>query len=79
MRGVLADTGPLYALIDRDDQLHPRARREVLALEAQGVFPLVATPVLTEGYDLVLRGLVRTGRNCSCRRRPECGSNRDWK
>ncbi len=28
-RGVIADTGPLYAAADRDDQYHLRAQREV--------------------------------------------------
>lgn len=57
MRRVLADTGPLYALVDRSDRLHSRACREVEILEEQGISPMVATPVLAEGYNLVLRRL----------------------
>ncbi|HUP24362.1 MAG TPA: hypothetical protein VNB06_15630 [Thermoanaerobaculia bacterium] len=57
MRAVLADTGPLYALADPDDRHHDRAREEVTRLEADGWMISVGTPVLFEGYSLVLHRL----------------------
>ena len=57
MRQVLADTGPLYALVDPDDRLHARARREAEALASTKLVPVVATPVLAEAHNLVLQRL----------------------
>jgi predicted nucleic acid-binding protein len=51
---ILADTGFLYALLDRDDQWHARCRDAAAAL-TEG---LVTTwPVLTESVHLVTRWL----------------------
>lgn len=57
MSSVLADTGPLYALVDPDDQHHGRARRELERLSAEGLDLLVAFPILLEAYTLILRRL----------------------
>ena len=57
MRSVLADTGPLYALVDPDDQHHERAKGELDRLSAEGSILLVAFPTLMESYTLVLRRL----------------------
>ncbi len=57
MRVVLADTGPLYALVDPDDRHHSRARRETERLERQGLGVAVAYPTLLEAYTLVMRRL----------------------
>ncbi len=57
MRSVLADTGPLYALVDPDDQHHLRAQGELTELTTQGATVLVAFPTLLESYTLVLRRL----------------------
>ncbi len=57
MNGVLADTGPLYALLDQDDRLASRAASELAALEASHTTILVATSTLLEAYTLVLRRL----------------------
>lgn len=57
MRAVLADTGPLYALSDPDDQYHDRAHEEVRRL-AQAHLPVVILwPIVLEAYGLVLRRL----------------------
>ena len=57
MRRVLADTGPLYALVDPDDGLHSRAKREADLLERLRLLAVAPTPVILEGYTLVLHRL----------------------
>jgi predicted nucleic acid-binding protein len=53
-RSVLADTGPLYAAIDRDDQYHSRARDELRELNESGTGVIIAYPILAEVYTLTL-------------------------
>ena len=57
MKSVLADTGPLYALVDQDDQHHERAKSELTRLLADGVVLLAAFPVVLESYSLILKRL----------------------
>ena len=57
MRTVLADTGPLYALVDPDDEHHDRAKSELERLSEESFILLVAFPVLMESYTLILRRL----------------------
>ena len=57
IRGVLADTGPLYALADSSDQYHERARQELGRLDNEGSQVLVPYSVLCEAYTLVMRRL----------------------
>jgi predicted nucleic acid-binding protein len=52
-RAVLADTGPLYAAVDPDDQYHARARQELHALVDQGLSVVAAYLILLEAYTLV--------------------------
>jgi predicted nucleic acid-binding protein len=54
VRAVLADTGPLYAALDPDDDNHGRAREDIerLGLDELGV--VVAYPTLCESYSLIL-------------------------
>ena len=54
---VLADTGPLYAAVDRNDQYHHRAQRDLSQLAASRLDILIAYPTLFETYTLVLRRL----------------------
>jgi predicted nucleic acid-binding protein len=59
IRGVLADTGPLYAANDEGDDHHSRALRQLkeLALDRRQV--LIAYPILLEAYSLLLFKLGR--------------------
>lgn len=57
MRAVLADTGPLYALIDPDDEHHRRAGEEPSRLAEDGSELVVALPIMVEAYKLILRSL----------------------
>jgi predicted nucleic acid-binding protein len=54
---ILADTGPLYAAVDIDDQYHHRAQRELGDAEHEGLLVVIAYPVLLEAYTLILRRL----------------------
>ncbi len=54
MRAVIADTGPLYAAVDVDDQYHQRAQAELQLIEAKNLTIVVAFPVYLETYNLLL-------------------------
>ena len=53
-RAVLADTGPLYAALDPDDQYHKRAQGQLQALEDDGLSVVLGYPTLLEAYTLIL-------------------------
>lgn len=57
MRSLLADTGPLYALVDPGDRLHLRAQSEASRIAEERLTVVVAVPTLFESYSLVLRRL----------------------
>jgi len=57
IRAVLADTGPLYAAIDRDDADHRRARSELVRLAREKRNVIVPCPALLEAHRLVMRRL----------------------
>jgi predicted nucleic acid-binding protein len=54
VRAVLADTGPLYAALDPDDDHHERARKDIERLNLEGLEVMVAYPTLCESYSLIL-------------------------
>lgn len=54
---MLADSGPLYAMRDPDDERHTRARAELLRIGEQTLTVAVPYPVLLESYTLVMRKL----------------------
>jgi predicted nucleic acid-binding protein len=53
-RVVLADTGPLYAALDPNDQYHLRAQEELKRLTHERRSVVIAYPILFESYSLVL-------------------------
>ncbi|MBK5930479.1 type II toxin-antitoxin system VapC family toxin [Halochromatium salexigens] len=53
-RSVLADTGPLYAAVDPDDQHHKRSQEQLNDLANQGMSVVIAYPILSEAYSLIL-------------------------
>jgi predicted nucleic acid-binding protein len=53
-RAVLADTGPLYAAVDPDDQHHTRAQQDLSELQRQRLTVMLAYPMLSEAYTLIL-------------------------
>jgi predicted nucleic acid-binding protein len=59
-KAVLADTGPVYALADGDDQYHDRAIKELKLLQQGNYQILLLQPTIMEAYTLVMRymGLV---------------------
>jgi len=57
VRAVLADTGPLYALVDPDDQYHRRAYAELRKLRKEQLPLMTSWSNVTEAYNLVLQEL----------------------
>ncbi len=54
---MVADTGPLYAMWDPDDERHRRATEEIARVGEEGLTVAVPYPVLLEAYTLVMRKL----------------------
>ena len=53
-RAVIADTGPLYAAVDSDDEHHEQAHWQLNRLSRAGRPVLIAYPTLFEAYTLIL-------------------------
>lgn len=54
---VLADTGPLYALVDPHDAHHKRARGDLRKLDGENREIVVAYSTLLEAHNMVLQRL----------------------
>jgi predicted nucleic acid-binding protein len=54
-RVVLADSGPLYAIIHPHDQYYERAHAELAALAADHLLMAVIYPTVLETYSLILK------------------------
>ena len=57
IRGIIADTGPLYAAIDIDDQYHQRSQQELEIINQQKLAILVPYPIYLETHKLILQSL----------------------
>ncbi len=57
MRGVIADTGPLYATYDKSDRFHPIALQQLEALNQSDLAVIIPYPVLLESHSLILKRL----------------------
>ncbi|MBO1056020.1 MAG: hypothetical protein HEQ27_05645 [Dolichospermum sp. JUN01] len=54
MRAIIADTGPIYAAIDVDDQYHQRSKIQIQRINTEKLTILVPFPVYLETYNLLL-------------------------
>lgn len=57
MRAIIADTGPLYAAVDPDDQYHQRSQSELAQINRERLSILVPYPVYLETHKLILQWL----------------------
>ncbi|MDJ0662111.1 MAG: hypothetical protein QNJ42_21885 [Crocosphaera sp.] len=57
LRGIIADTGPLYAAIDIDDQYHQRSQQELKIINQQKLAIIVPYPIYLETHKLILQSL----------------------
>lgn len=54
MRGLIADTTPLFGAIDPNDQYHSRAQLELERIEIEKLTVFIPFPVYVETYSLLL-------------------------
>lgn len=54
MRGLIADTTPLFRAIDPNDQYHSRAQLELERIEIEDLTVFIPFPVYVETYSLLL-------------------------
>jgi len=55
MKGVLADTGPLYAAYDSSDSYHDKAQQSLIILADKSLPVVLIYPVLLECHNLLLK------------------------
>ncbi len=56
-RVILADTGPLYAAVDRDDQYYQLCQQQLKQINEQNLIILIAYPIYLETHKLILQSL----------------------
>jgi predicted nucleic acid-binding protein len=57
LRAIIADTGPLYAVVDPDDQYHQRSQSELAKVNREKLAIIVPYPVYIETHKLILQWL----------------------
>jgi predicted nucleic acid-binding protein len=61
IRAIIADTGPLYAGVDKDDQYHQQSQRELRKINQQNLSIILPHPIYLETHKLILQSLgIRT-------------------
>lgn len=54
VKAIIADTTPLYALIDSSDQYYQIAREQLLKIQQLNIQVIVSSHILLESYSLIL-------------------------
>ena len=54
VKAVIADTTPLYALVDSSDQYHQKATHELSIIQQFNIQVIIPYPIVLESYSLVL-------------------------
>jgi len=54
LKAVIADTGPLYAQVDRDDRYHQQVRFELKKINRDKLSIIVPYPIYLEAHRLIL-------------------------
>lgn len=66
IRAIIADTTPLYALVDISDQYHQQATKELSIIQKSKIQIIIPYPIALESYSLVLYRLgIKTAINFS--------------
>ncbi len=54
VKAIIADTTPLYALVDPSDQYYQKARQELSTIQKLNRRVIIPYPIVLESYSLVL-------------------------
>jgi predicted nucleic acid-binding protein len=56
-RAIIADTGPLYAAIDKDDKYHQQSQQQLTQINQQKFVIFIPYPIYLETHKLILQSL----------------------
>lgn len=57
LRAIIADTGPLYAAVDTDDQYHRKSQQELAKINRENLSIIISYPIYLETHKLILQSL----------------------
>lgn len=57
MRAIIADTGPLYATVDKDDQYHQQSQQQLSQINQQKLVVFIPYPIYLETHKLILQSI----------------------
>ena len=57
LRAIIADTGPLYAAVDKDDQYHQLSQQQLKQINQQKLVILIPFPIYLETHKLLLQSV----------------------